>query len=1054
MPAPSGSQSTDYFSDDDPAFLEALEHVILPGEPGAPSDDKRPSSPLWDRSPQEDRKRPREDDEDIYGVAHFGDFGEYMQRKRAKLQIQNSTFESAGTDLFSGLAIYINGWTSPSVQVLRELIVSHGGVFQPYLVNKGLVTHILTCSLTPAKIREFQNMKVVRPEWLVDSAAQGVLLPWQDFIYTLPDRTDATQGRKARQDSSLYTPDLPSTTPSYASHDSNPFAQRAMAKPEWRNAHTSVAPDFIQGYYKNSRLHHLSTWKAELKDLVQEAQARAETAEAAGTVAAEEDAATAGGVSMRGVEFVMRSPTKGKGKAKEMPEDRVIMHCDFDCFFVSAGLLKRPELKGKPVVVCHSQGAQGGGGSTSEIASCSYEAREFGIKNGMSLQQARKLCPTILTMPYEFELYKQLSLQFYTVLMSHAEDLQAVSVDEALIEVTNTVNRLRAKAKITVDPAKEFAETIRAQVKRATGCEVSIGISHNILLARLATRKAKPAGSYHLMEVDAQAFIATLTISDLHGFGRSTKEKAVEKLGTACLGELANKSRAALCDALGKATGDTLYNAIRGIDDKKLESDKPRKSVSCEINYGIRFESNEQAEVFVRQMATEVKKRLDDARMLGRSITLKVMKRDPTAPVEPPKFLGHGACEVFNKQGPLADPSGRATNDETVIGDHAWRMLKAFAFDPKELRGLGIQIQKLESKNGIAPAGQRTLPFHATAGTVKRFPLIDQNPPPPPEPTKLTLPAYSQLDQSVYQALPSDVRQELDQEYKKRSESPYITGRRRRRPINPHMPFNRSRSRTNNLFPVRGLHGVNVKRITNQLAPSRAGVSPKKKTNFFGKQRGQGVTARLRMSDEDLKKLDLDPEVFWMLPTSIQREQLTRARLLNSEGGIPEVTGEWLGLRPRARLYSLDGITRRPPPHAMYPAPVLLRQRGKEKGEKLAFTETDDVQRIIGEWVGRFTKVAPNDKDVKFFEKFLVGCVNSDGGVGPESAVAVVKWWLVLLRRNWREYEHVDVDVAEGDEEAMRRKVVGDAWWRAFREVKMNMDVAARIKLGFRLSFK
>ncbi len=492
-------------------------------------------------------------------------------------------------------------------------------------------------------------MKVVRPEWLVDSAAQGVLLPWQDFIYTPPDRTDATQGRKARP---LHTAELSSTTPSYASHDSNPFAQRAMAKPEWRNAHTSVAPDFIQGYYKNSRLHHLSTWKAELKDLVQEAQVRAESAEASGKVAAEEDAATAGGVSMRGVEFVMRSPTKGKGKAKEMPEDRVIMHCDFDCFFVSAGLLKRPELKGKPVVVCHSQGAQGGGGSTSEIASCSYEAREFGIKNGMSLQQARKLCPTILTMPYEFELYvfstvfalsewrnryKQLSLQFYTVLMSHAEDLQAVSVDEALIEVTKTVNRLRAKAKITVDPAKEFAETIRAQVKRATGCEVSIGISHNILLSRLATRKAKPAGSYHLMEVDAQAFIAPLTISDLHGFGRSAKEKAVEKLGTACLGELANKSRAALCDALGKATGDTLYNAIRGIDDKILESDKPRKSVSCEINYGIRFESNEQAEVFVRQMATEVRKRLDDAQMLGRSITVKVMKRDPTAPVEPPK---------------------------------------------------------------------------------------------------------------------------------------------------------------------------------------------------------------------------------------------------------------------------------------------------------------------------------------------------------------------------------------------------------------------------------
>jgi DNA repair protein REV1 len=146
-----------------------------------------------------------------------------------------------------------------------------------------------------------------------------------------------------------------------------------------------------------------------------------------------------------------------------------------------------------------------------------------------------------------------------------------------------------------------------------------------------------------------------LDISDLHGFGWSTKQKAQEKLGVTNLGELAKKSKASLMDALGKGTGEILYNAVRGIDEKKLESDKPRKSVSCEINvrffiisnpnkslrfllqYGIRFENNEQAEAFVQQMSVEVKKRLDAIDMVGRSITLKIMKRDPTAPVEPSK---------------------------------------------------------------------------------------------------------------------------------------------------------------------------------------------------------------------------------------------------------------------------------------------------------------------------------------------------------------------------------------------------------------------------------
>ena len=282
-------------------------------------------------------------------------------------------------------------------------------------------THIITCSLTPAKLREFKHMKVVRPEWLVESAEAGVLLPWSNYFYVQPERPEVSQGAKNNQTTLLdgiKVPPNPSTTttfkvpqtpqpktptkpqpvaakspskepaavelPRYASSTSNPLATRVMANPDWRKAHTSVAPDFIEGYYKNSRLHHLSTWKAELKGLVQEAMERAE-AGAGGTGHVGKIESEETNVSMRGAELVMRSPAakrKGKGKAVD-DQERVIMHCDFDCFFVSAGLVSRPEHKGKPVVVCHSQGTQGGASSTSEIASSSYEARKFGIKNGM-----------------------------------------------------------------------------------------------------------------------------------------------------------------------------------------------------------------------------------------------------------------------------------------------------------------------------------------------------------------------------------------------------------------------------------------------------------------------------------------------------------------------------------------------------------------------------------------------------------------------------------------------------------------------------------------------
>lgn len=113
---------------------------------------------------------------------------------------------------------------------------------------------------------------------------------------------------------------------------------------------------------------------------------------------------------------------------------------------------------------------------------------------------------------------------------------------------------------------------------------VSIGVSHNIMLARLATRKAKPAGSFHLKLSDLQKYINNMQIDELHGFGPAIREKTQEKLGVTTLGELSRKPKSVLCDALGKTTGETLYNAMRGVDHRRLESDKPRKSVSAEIN--------------------------------------------------------------------------------------------------------------------------------------------------------------------------------------------------------------------------------------------------------------------------------------------------------------------------------------------------------------------------------------------------------------------------------------------------------------------------------------
>ncbi len=247
-----------------------------------------------------------------------------------------------------------------------------------------------------------------------------------------------------------------------------------------------------------ARLHYLSTWKAELKVLVADAQNQADSADVVKAIAP--GAAIADTLSLADAALPQ---THVRTLATSLEGDRLILHVDFDAFFVSCGLASRPELRGKPVAVCHSK--QGGIASTSEIASCSYEARAMGVRNGESLGQARRKCPALQTIPcvrseagnrqtekqlippirhsYEFETYKSKSLQFYTILMAYSDELQAVSIDEALLDVTSRVTALasappsyRYDEEVNEEPGPHdwvriLMEKIRSDVRHATQCE-------------------------------------------------------------------------------------------------------------------------------------------------------------------------------------------------------------------------------------------------------------------------------------------------------------------------------------------------------------------------------------------------------------------------------------------------------------------------------------------------------------------------------------------------------------------------------------------------------
>lgn len=420
---------------------------------------------------------------------------------------------------------------------------------------------------------------------------------------------------------------------------------------------------------------------------------------------------------------------------------------------------------------------------------------------------------------------------------------------------------------------------------------------------------------------------------------------------------------------------------------------------------------------------------------------------------------------------PLLGPGGRATSDEKVIGDHAWRLLKSFSFDPKELRGIGIHIQKLESNDSTSSKqGQTTLLFNnrfPQVGTSKETNQVLQSAVCDPVKPRtdvqhdnekiIDLPSFSQVDMTVFEALPKELREELENAYKRRSASPFpgANAGLAVKPVSRALsaaPPNPRRSATPNIFPQPQKRDkpTNVKRITQQLAPrSRSSILPHKSALYAWQQALKPKAKKgIKVSEKVLRELNLDPEVFFELPIQVQSEQLAMARILRDKGTIPEPPKERKILKPRKHELPPDFVPYiAPRPKARHPTPPCLRQH--VKGQKLAFTETDDVQRVVETWVMTCHKWAPREKDVEFLSKYLVQCVDRTVAtdVGFERAIAVMKWWLVLLRRLFPALEVIEDD----DDEVMtlsQRDAVGEAWWATFRKVKEQMDQVVRKRFG------
>lgn len=208
---------------------------------------------------------------------------------------------------------------------------------------------------------------------------------------------------------------------------------------------------------------------------------------------------------------------------------------------------------------------------------------------------------------------------------SYTLDIEPVSCDEMYVDISTLLKTFNLSV-------EDWANHIRSEIQSATGCPCSTGFGSNRLQARLATKKAKPAGFYYLKPEDVETYMSEIALSDLPGVGYATLNK-LKGLGLVTCGDIQVASLQVLQKELGTKLGETLQEQARGIDKKPLNFHHERKSVSAEINYGIRFKTLDECYNFLESLGNEVWNRLNEIKMRAKGVTLKLMVRAPEAPL-------------------------------------------------------------------------------------------------------------------------------------------------------------------------------------------------------------------------------------------------------------------------------------------------------------------------------------------------------------------------------------------------------------------------------------
>jgi DNA polymerase IV len=302
-------------------------------------------------------------------------------------------------------------------------------------------------------------------------------------------------------------------------------------------------------------------------------------------------------------------PTRPPGDDTGCP----ILHVDMDAFYASVELRRRPELRGRPVIV--------GGGDRGVVLSATYEARVFGVRSAMPLARARRQCPQAVVLPPDSAAYATASAGIMGIFRSITPLVEPLSLDEAFLDVSGARRRLGSPALI--------AGWIRARVTDEQGITCSVGVAATKFLAKLASTRCKPDGLLVVPADGAVEFLHPLPVQALWGVGDRTGE-ALRRLGLRTVADLARTPLPALRRAIGPALAEHLHALAWARDERHVVPDEPDKSVGAEETFAADVD---EPEVVLRELlllAERVGARLRRGGQVGRTVSIKVRFADFT----------------------------------------------------------------------------------------------------------------------------------------------------------------------------------------------------------------------------------------------------------------------------------------------------------------------------------------------------------------------------------------------------------------------------------------